>query len=94
MRELERYEADCHTCGIHWSILEDPNNGFAPGARTCPVCQGVTRYSRMLRKGDAARVNKDDPYAPSPADGRDVTMRLMTPAEVEEARHQQAEQSR
>lgn len=94
MRELEQYEAECHSCGIHWSILEDPENGFMPRERTCPVCQGHARYSRMLRKSDSMRVNENDPYAPSPADGREVVMRLMTTAEVAEARRQQEERGR
>lgn len=86
MRELDAYEAECHSCGYHWSLLEDKDNGFEPRARTCPVCQGVARYARMLRKGDKDRMNPNDPHAPDPGDGRVLSVRMLTPAETEERR--------
>lgn len=82
MRELEIYEAGIHTCGYHRDLLEDKANGFAPEEWTCPVCQGAKRYSKMLQRMDDVRRDKSDPYAPHPADGREIRMRLMSAAEV------------
>lgn len=86
MRELDIYEAGVHTCGYHRDLVTDPDNGFMPETFDCPVCAGAQRYARMLRRSDDLHRDKNDPYAPDPADGRSVYMRLMPPDEVARAR--------
>lgn len=86
MRELEQYEAECHSCGIHWSILDDPENLFTPQHKTCPVCNGLAKYAKRLSKADARHYDKSDPYAPDPAAGRHITLRSLTAAEIETVR--------
>lgn len=93
MRELEVYEAGVHACGFHRSLLDDKSNLFQPGTWTCPVCQAAAREQRKLRREDEKRRDKDDPYAPDPADGRDLHIRLLSPAEAEEYRRSVAEQA-
>lgn len=94
MRELEVFEAGIHKCGYHVSLL-DPNGPhlFTPDAWVCPVCQGHARESRRLHRLDELQRDKNDPLAPSPADGRDLRMRMLTPAEAEKYRQSVAEKA-
>ena len=85
---LAEYERGVHTCGYHWSLLEDKTNVFMPEFRTCPVCRGATRFSRIQKEADEQirKGNKDNPAAPDPADGRDLLMRHLPPDEAASAR--------
>jgi hypothetical protein len=81
---LAQYEAECHDCGFHWSVLDDPGNVFMPEFKTCPVCRGATRFSRIQDNADKAmrEQNKDNPIAPDPADGRNLFMRQLSADEA------------
>ena len=85
---LAQYEAELHTCGFHWSLLEDPDNVFMPQHRVCPVCKGSDRFQRIQDHADhkAAETANGNPSAPLPTDGRSLYMRLLSEAEVEEIR--------
>jgi hypothetical protein len=86
---LGQYEADCHECGFHWSILEDPTNVFQPQHRTCPVCRGAARFARIQDNADKAvrKQNESNPIAPDPADGRSLYMKQLSAAEAAELRN-------
>jgi hypothetical protein len=84
MMALGRYEADCHECGYHWSVLNDTDNVFMPEHRVCPVCRGARRFERIQDNADKAyrKQNEDKPLAPDPSDGRTLYMRQLSPEEA------------
>lgn len=93
MLALAEYEAECHDCGFHWSLLNDTTNIFRPEWRTCPVCRGSARVQRMQDAHDRQwrDQNKDNPHAPDPADGRHMVMRLLPAHEADGLRSGQSQ---
>lgn len=87
MLALAAYKRDVHACGLHKSVIEDPeNNVLVPDQDTCPVCAYVDRYERRVAAEDEKKVKamgKDpDPDLPRPWDGRSLFLRPATPAEL------------
>lgn len=80
---LAEYEKGLCECGWHESLTADKTNHFTYETRTCPVCGGGERFTRILADRDEKkRGEKPAPGRVDPADGRRVLSRLMTPTEV------------
>lgn len=93
---LDQYDRDVHACGLHSSILADPeNNKFRLEEDHCEMCASIARRGRVMAEADAAweKTNPGaEPKVPRPKDGRSLVLRPMTPAEIEKA--EQAKQER
>lgn len=90
---LDQYEREVHACGLHSSILNDPeHNRFLLEENHCDMCAAIARRGRVLAEKDSAWA-KANPEAAAkevrPADGRSLVLRPVTPAELVEVRGQQ-----
>jgi hypothetical protein len=100
MLALAQYESDVHRCGLHKSVLDDPeNNVMVPAENTCKVCAALDVLDRVKSAEDQEfekKLGKDpDPKTPRPKDGRSLFLRPATPEELaERAKHQQHPPSR
>ena len=87
---LATYEAGLCECGWHKDLTDDRSNHFTFDDRTCPVCKGTARWSRMQQAADEqaekSMGENAPPGAARPSDGRHTSVRLMAPAEVEQRR--------
>ena len=93
---LALYDLHVHRCGLHSSILEDPETyRFTFEVDDCAVCAAMAAKHRVLADEDAAWLKAHPEAKPKdrrPADGRSVRLRPMTPNESDKA--DQAKQER
>lgn len=89
MFALVEYETGIHRCGIHSSVLADPeHNVLVPDEGHCAGCAAFDVWSRMKAAEDEAFEKKlgekPDPKTPRPGDGRSLFLRPATPKELAE----------
>lgn len=86
MLALRKYERDICACGFPVALTDDKTNHFAISQRQCPVCARSDQYMRLVADADdrhAKQAGEKVPAAaPRPSDGRQISLSLMTPDEV------------
>lgn len=87
MQALVEYEKGiCPNCGIHHSLIEDPEFYWTFDERFCAMCASAAQHNRGVAANDRKRIDElgddPDPLTPLPDDGRTVMIRELNPVEV------------
>lgn len=87
MLALELYRRDIHACGLHKSLIDDPENVvLVRDSEVCEVCAALDRHKRIHSEADKAFEkslgDKPDPKQSRPWDGRNLFLRPATPREL------------
>lgn len=89
MRGLAMFEAGVCDCGVHTSLAMDKANVFQMSENHCPVCGYLDMQERVRAARDEKfrkSVGEDSPDKPLPSDGRKISLRQLSPAEIAERR--------
>jgi hypothetical protein len=93
---LARYYRECCSCGLHQSVLDDPDrNPLTFQEWTCAICRARAVQERVVadrhEKADKSLGEKPSPKTPRAADGHHMAMRRLTVPELLEREKRRGE---